>query len=96
MLRLEELRKVHNYSQNDIANLIGTTNQTISNWEKGKTEPGINHLKKLADIFHVSVDYLIDHNQREKSVSDIKVKFKSLSKEELVSSLESILQSLDI
>ena len=96
MLRLEELRKVHNYSQNDIARLIGTTNQTISNWEKGKTEPGINHLKKLADIFHVSVDYLIDHNLREKSVSDIKVKFKSLSKEELVSSLESILQSLDI
>ncbi len=95
MLKLKELRKIYKYSQEDVANLIDSTNQTISNWENNKTEPCINDLKKLADVFHVSVDYLIDHNPKEKSVSEIKTKLKTLSKDELVSSLEEILHALD-
>lgn len=95
MLRLEELRKLHKYSQNDIAIMLKTTNQTISNWEKGKTEPGIEHLKRLAGIFNVSVDYLVGYNIKDQSISDIKVKIKTLSKEDLVKSLEEILNSLN-
>lgn len=95
MLRLEELRKKHKYSQNDVALLLGTTNQTVSNWEKGKTEPDIKFLKKIAVLFHVSVDYLIDFDINEKRISDIRTKIYSMDKEELRSILDDILKTIE-
>ena len=46
-------------TQLDVAKTIGTTQRKISHWESGKIEPDIESLCKIADLFSVSVDYLI-------------------------------------
>ncbi len=37
--RIVSLRKQHNLSQRDIAHALGITDQTVSNWEQGRSEP---------------------------------------------------------
>ena len=56
---IKELRKDSNLSQTGLANIIGTTQDTISLWELGKSLPDINMLIKLAKYFNVSTDYLL-------------------------------------
>ena len=61
-MKLYKLRKEKNLTQEQIAKKINTAPNTYANYEKGKTEPNIETLIKLADYFHVSVDELIGHN----------------------------------
>lgn len=46
-------------SQAELAVLLGVTQNTISNYERGEREPSIENLKQMAKIFGVSVDELI-------------------------------------
>lgn len=57
--RIRELRTAKDISQQDLANLVGKTQQAIYFWEKGDNEPAYDILIKLADFFSVSVDYLL-------------------------------------
>lgn len=59
MLRLKELRKEKNKTQQDIARLTGYKQTLVSKWEHGDREPDTETLIKLAKYFNVSVDYLI-------------------------------------
>ena len=56
---LSELRKEKNVSIKDLAKVVGVLPATISNWEKGKTKPNINHAIKLARFYGVSLSYLL-------------------------------------
>ena len=58
-VRLKELRKKKGISQLRLATDLNTTQHTISRYETGEREPGIDELIKIADYFNVSVDYLI-------------------------------------
>ena len=58
-MRLKELRNKKGISQLRLATELNTTQNTISRYETGEREPGIEELIKIADFFHVSVDYLI-------------------------------------
>lgn len=55
---LRELRVEKGLSQKELGNILNTAGNTITNWEKGKAEPNINTLLRLADIFNVSLDFL--------------------------------------
>lgn len=57
--RLAELRRAKHITQNELAEKIGTTFQTVSKWENGVTMPDITALPVLADYFNVSVDELL-------------------------------------
>ncbi|MCO4629505.1 transcriptional regulator [Streptococcus infantarius subsp. infantarius] len=57
--RLAELRKEKNVSQEELAEKLYVSRQTISNWERGKTYPDINSLLLMANYFDVSLDHLI-------------------------------------
>lgn len=46
-------------SQEDLAEKLDTTRQTISSWENGKTYPGIQTITSLSDIFNITVESLI-------------------------------------
>jgi len=59
MNRITELRKEKNMSQISLALKLNVSQKTISSYENHKNEPGIDLLCKMADMFHVSVDYLI-------------------------------------
>lgn len=60
MNRLRELRHNRGVSQQIIANLLNVTKATYSRYESGQFEPTQNSLIRLADYFHVTVDYLIN------------------------------------
>ena len=57
--RLVELRKEKNVSQEELAEKLYVSRQTISNWERGKTYPDINSLLLIATYFDVTLDNLI-------------------------------------
>lgn len=56
------LRKANHLSQEELAEKVGVTRQTISNWELGVTEPTPKQLKILSEIFQISIDKLLDHD----------------------------------
>lgn len=58
-LRLRELRKQQNVSQVQLAEAIGSNQQSITEWELEKKDPRAEILPKLADYFGVSIDYLM-------------------------------------
>ena len=62
-MRLRELRKKKGISQLRLATDLNTTQNTISRYETGEREPGINELIKIADYFDVSIDYLVGRHQ---------------------------------
>ncbi len=62
-MRIKELRTKRNWSTKHLGDLVGVSDQTISNWEREKNQPGIKNLIKLADIFDVSVDYLVGRDK---------------------------------
>lgn len=68
---IQELRKKEGLSQEQLGEKLGVTRQTISNWELGETSPNPEQLKQLSQIFHISVDELIDNDV--KSVLEEKV-----------------------
>ena len=65
---LKDIRIKNKYNQEDIATQLGVTKQTISNWEKGKRTPDINHLIKLANIYQVTLDSLIGIDKRTEDI----------------------------
>ncbi len=58
-MKLREIRKSRNISQLKLAMDLNMSQNTISRYETGEREPGINELIKIADYFHVSIDYLL-------------------------------------
>ena len=60
--KILELRKQKHMSQEQLAEKIGVARQTISKWELGETSPDIEQSKKIAQIFHVSLDELVQNN----------------------------------
>lgn len=56
--KLRELRKLHNYNQDDVASVLGVVRQTYSHYETGKRTPNISALRILAGLYNISVDNL--------------------------------------
>ncbi len=58
-LRIADLRRKRNMTQQDLAQIVGVSFQTISKWEKGSNMPDITYLPVLAEYFGVTVDQLL-------------------------------------
>ncbi len=58
--KITDLRKVNNMTQMELADKLGISFQAVSNWERGNTMPDISKLPELAEIFHISVDELLN------------------------------------
>ena len=63
--QIRTLRLVRGMSQVELARRLGVTKQSVSNWENDNIQPSIEMLKKLADIFSVSTDYLLGLEKEE-------------------------------
>ena len=64
--KLQELRKKNNYSQEELAELIGVARQTISKWELGETSPNLKQATILSKTLNVSLEKLINNKQEVK------------------------------
>ena len=62
MSRLKELRQEKKLTQQELAKEIGVSKLTILNWEKGEHQIKSEKAQQLADIFGVSVGYLLGFN----------------------------------
>ena len=60
---LLEMRKLHNWSQEELAERIGVSRQTLSKYETGESLPDIEKCRMLADLFGVTVDDLIRYEK---------------------------------
>ncbi len=63
---LVSLRKIHGYSQDELAEKIGVTRQTLSKYETGESLPDIERCKRLADVFGVSMDDLVNYEKTDR------------------------------
>ncbi len=68
--RIVELRKNKGLSQEDLADILSTSRQAISKWERGESDPDIGRIKDLAIFFNVSIDYLLGYDVETTSVNN--------------------------
>lgn len=57
---LKMLRKECELTQKQVAEKLGVVESCYANWEQGRTEPNIEMLRKLGEIFQSSIDELIN------------------------------------
>ena len=62
-MRLRKLRRARHITQLKMAMDLNMTQNTISRYETGEREPGLTELVKIADYFHVSIDYLLERTE---------------------------------
>ena len=55
-----QLRKLHNMTQEDLADKVGVTRQSVAQWESGRTCPNLTQSKAIADAFEVTLDDLVE------------------------------------
>ena len=67
-VNLKRLRKVHQYTQEKVAEKINVSRQSIAKWEQGETTPDIDSLTKLAKLYNVSLYHLVNHSEEESGI----------------------------
>ncbi len=60
--KLAEARRAKNLTQEQLAELLGVTRQSISRWEQNQAYPEMEKILRLSDILGVSCDYLLKEN----------------------------------
>lgn len=67
---LFQARKKSGLSQEDVAEKLGVSRQTVSKWETDETVPDIRQSKRMAVLYHLSLDELINFDLDVKQVQD--------------------------
>lgn len=80
-----ELRKSHNWNQEEAAKAIGTSKSSVAMWETGKRYPSREVMSKIANVFNVSTDYLYGN-----TVNNTPGTGKSINNMEIFSGLEGV------
>ena len=62
--KLKLYREKHNMTQKEVAEILGVEPGTISKYELGMIEPNIESIKKLAEIFNVTIDELLKDEEK--------------------------------
>lgn len=66
--RLYELRKKHGYSQEELADKLGISRQSVSKWERAEASPDTDNLICLAKLYNVSIDDIL---RSDETIEDI-------------------------
>lgn len=74
--RIAQLRKQKGWSQTELAKQIGASREAIGKYERNEASPSVETAKKIANVFGVTLDYLVDGNAApvfdQKTVSRLK------------------------
>lgn len=93
--KLRNARTQSNLTQEQVAEALGVSRQTISNWENDKTFPDIKSAVELSDLYDVSLDHLLKEEKvmskylefLDESINVVKIKIK-LSKYKIEENLK--------
>lgn len=61
--RIAQLREAQGWTQEQTATLLGISRAALSHYEKNRREPDMETLSKFADLFKVSIDYLVGRTE---------------------------------
>ena len=75
--RLYELRNKKNISQEDLAEVLDVSRQSISKWENDKAYPEMTRLLFMSEYFDVSLDYLMRGIDKEDNDEKVTEKYKT-------------------
>ncbi len=64
---IQSLRQAKGMTQAELAEKLNYSDKSVSKWERGESLPDITGLKGIADLFQVSLDYLVEDEHREKT-----------------------------
>ncbi len=75
--KIIELRKDNKMSQEQFAEVLNVSRQTVSNWENYKSYPDISTIIKISNVFHISLDILLKEDKHmiakiDKEIKNIK------------------------
>ena len=73
--KIRQLRKEKNWTQENLAKKLKVLQPHVNRWEKNKCAPSLEALKKLSELFNISIDNLIFD---EKDLKKIDIKDRSL------------------
>jgi transcriptional regulator with XRE-family HTH domain len=81
--RIREARQRRGLNKNQLARALGTSWQHLDNWEKGRVEPSLSSVRRLAEVLEVSADYLLGLREMPSTVSAIEEFLKTLAPADL-------------
>ena len=61
--KIKDLRKKSNISQEELAEKVGVSRQSVTKWESDAGLPDIDNLKALATLFNISIDEFLDYKK---------------------------------
>lgn len=64
-MNLKRLRNQHQYTQEMLAEELDVSRQVIAKWERGDSTPNLNLCVKLAKLYNVTLDNLVNYNEKE-------------------------------
>jgi len=70
--RIQKLRKTADLTQSGLAEKVGISHTQMARYETKNVQPPADVLKKLADIFDVSIDYLVNGDKSDKAEQTLK------------------------
>lgn len=73
MEKIRELRKERNLTMKRLGEIVGVSESTISLYENGKRQPDSDMLKKFAELFNVSIDYLLENESHRTAKSGVRI-----------------------
>lgn len=68
-MNLKTLRKINNYTQEEVAEKISVSRQSVAKWENNESIPDINSCAKLAKLYNVTLDNLVNYSQEESGIA---------------------------
>ncbi|EJG4482900.1 helix-turn-helix transcriptional regulator [Enterococcus faecalis] len=92
--RIKKRRNELQWTQQDVADKLFVTRQTISNWENGKSFPDMPMLIKISDLFSLSIDYLLKGD--EDYMKKIEQDYKQIGGKRQIKKLSRIVATLTI
>lgn len=72
--RIRNLRNQKRMSQTDLSKVLHVSQQTITKWETGRSEPSSSAIAAISNYFNVSADYLLGEAKTDNSKNDVDLK----------------------
>ncbi len=72
--QLQQLRKKHGYSQEELADLLKVSRQAVSKWERAEASPDTDNLIAIAKLYGITIDELINDSDTQTEASEQAIK----------------------
>ncbi len=87
---IAELRQKNNMTQLELAEKLNYSDKTISKWERGESTPDISVMVEIAELFGVTLDYLVQWEHKKKEIVEEKPKVANYNRRAIAYISESI------